>query len=224
MRTLNTSLFALALVTCLGSSLASAQDYDGPRRGVARDSGHIDIKLMLGLGGEVEYDGDVGPIDYSVEDDLNLSYGVGVAYLHPLHRYFALGAQVSLLSWIGDAAEDADGDRNLFIDISLLPQGRYAINTDVELYLSVPLGLTFSVPGDDEVVVAGTTAAEINTAVGFHIGAMLGARFAISDGFGLLAELGYVAHAATHEVEAAGVAEDLDLAHGQFALNLGVWF
>jgi hypothetical protein len=226
MRTLSSFAIAVAALTLLGSSLASAQDddYDGPRRGVARDSGHFDVKLMLGIGGEVETEADVGPVTGTTQDDLELSYGVGLAYLHPLHRFFALGAQLSVSSWISEAQENADLDRNMFIDLSLLPQGRYAINNAVELYLTIPLGLTISVPGEDEIGTGTVTVAEINTAIGFHIGLMLGARFAITDGFGLLAELGYVAHAAAHEVEAAGVSEDFDVSTGQFALNLGVWF
>lgn len=221
--------FALAFALLLGhGSIAAAQE---PSRGVARDSGHLDVKLMLGLGGEVEYDPD-GPGSW--DDDLNLTYGLGLAYVHPLHRFFALGLQLSFSSWISDEQEDADLDRNTFVDISLLPQGKYAISNDLELYATVPIGLSISIPGEDEYVVSvggigSVTLGEWDTALGFNIGLMLGARFAISDGFGLLAELGYVAHSAAHEVEVPNIAglnvtEDVDVSLGQFALNLGVWF
>jgi hypothetical protein len=60
---------------------------------------------------------------------------------------------------------------------------------------------------------------------------VLGVRFALSDGFGMLAELGYVLHSFEHSVEAdvsgvvsTAVSVDVDFDLGQPLLSVGAYF
>jgi hypothetical protein len=206
--------FALIFLCALAlSSTALAQDLENS------DDGYLAPKLVLGFGGEVEIDPE-GP--GSVDDDLELTYGLGAAYMAPLHQYFALGGQLIVASWQNEAGEEFDVDRSSYVDVSVVPQLKFPVSDSVELYASIPVGLTFNFLGEDEDVDAGT-------GVGFNLALMLGARFAIGESWGLLGEIGYAYHSFTHTVEvevpvAGAVESDVDVSLGQIGLNLGVWF
>jgi hypothetical protein len=208
--------FITALLICASSS-ALAQDLQN------ETDGHFAGKLMLGFGGEAEVETEdaVLGFDASGQNDMETSYGLGLSYMHPLHDYFALGGQLALLSWTTDALEDGDADRSTMLDISLVPQVKYAVMDNLELYASLPLGLTFDFFGEDEYFNL-----EVSGGFGFNVALMLGARVALSDGFGLLGELGYSYHSFSHELkeEITDVTADFDISMGQLALNLGVWF
>lgn len=212
------SLIAFVLgCASMFASAAFAQDLENS------DDGHLDVKLMLGLGGEAELDvdNDLGAGDS--QDDMELGYGLGVAYMVPLHRYFALGGQLAVFSWTTERLDEANADRNMLIDLSLVPQLKYAVSRSVELYASLPLGLTIDAWGEDEFANA-----EVTGGLGFNLALMLGVRGAIGDSWGLLGELGYVYHAFSHTLEVdtpVGTAEnDFDISTGQIGLNAGVWF
>jgi hypothetical protein len=212
--------FALVFFCALAlSSTALAQDLEN------EEDGHFFAKLMLGLGGEATLDAD-GVAD--PDDDMELTYGAGLGYMHPLHANFALGAQLSVLSWTTDDLDRVDADRSMMFDISLVPQPKFAVSDNIELYASIPLGLTFNSFGGDDYFSNGAASAEISSGLGFNLALMLGARFALGESAGLLAEVGYAYHAFSHtvEVEALGLqAEgDLDISIGQIALNVGGWF
>lgn len=219
--------YALAWVvgfSCLlGIESAHAQD-----RNADAEDPYFAAKLMLGVAGEgeIEFDGLAGA---GGEGDLEVTYGAGLQYQHPLHEFFSLGGQLSLRSWQSEVEEDApvDVDRNLLFDISLVPAGRYMVDHDVELYLAIPVGLALDFPGDDGFAAGGAASAEVNTGVGLNLAFMLGARFTVSEGFGLLAELGYQLHSFSHELEAmaAGVttSTEFDVSLGQVAINVGVF-
>jgi hypothetical protein len=74
----------------------------------------------------------------------------------------------------------------------------------------------------------GLASADVSAGIGFNVAFMLGARFAVSDGFGLLAEVGYELHSFTHTATATAggveVENDFDVSMGQLAINLGVFF
>jgi hypothetical protein len=180
---------------------------------------------MLGLGGEATFEGENGP---DVDDDMELTYGAGLGYMHPLHENFALGGQLSVLSWTTDDLESIDADRSMMIDISLVPQPKFAVGQSVELYASIPLGLTINSFGGDDYFGNNLANVEIGTGLGFNVALLLGARFALGDSAGLLAEIGYAYHAFSHtvEAEALGMAidGDLNISTGQIALNVGGWF
>src|SRR5687767_9617205 len=70
------------------SSTALAQNLE------TTDDGYLAAKLMLGFGGEAKLETEeIAGVDASIDADMELSYGLGVAYMHPLHDYFALGGQ-----------------------------------------------------------------------------------------------------------------------------------
>lgn len=213
-----TSLIALVLGCALAlSSTVAAQDLDDT------DDGHLAVKLMLGLGGEATLDveNDLGLVN--PDDDMELGYGLGVAYMHPLHEYFALGGQLAVFSWTTELLEEGNADRNMLIDLSLVPQLKFAVSRSVELYASLPLGLTLDAWGEDEFANA-----EVTGGLGFNVALMLGVRGALGDSWGLLGEVGYVYHAFSHTLEVEsplGTAEnDFDITTGQIGLNVGVWF
>ena len=202
------------LCVVAASSTASAQDLrNGP-------DGHVFAKLMFGFGGEGEVEADdLAGIDG--EGDLEFSYGLGGGYMHSLHENFALGGQLALVSWQSEVGENADLDRNTLFDISIVPQGKLVVLDNLELYATLPLGLTFDFLGEDDF----GNLAEVGTGFGFNFALMLGARVAITDELGLLGELGYTYHSFSHPTETAiGDGPDLDMTMGQLALNLGGYY
>jgi len=207
--------FALFLICAFAvSSSALAQDLEN------ENDGHFIGKLMLGFGGEAEIEADdLGGADG--QDDMEMTYGLGFAYMHPLHEHFALGGQLAFLSWTTEFLEDIDADRSVMLDLSVVPQGKYAVRNNIELYASLPLGLTFDFFGEDD-----WFGAEVGGGVGFNLALMLGVRVAIDDSWGLLGELGYAYHAFSHtlEVPVTSTEIDLDISMGQFGINLGGWF
>ena len=176
-------------------------------------------KLLLGFGGDAEFELDeLGGIDG--ETDMELSYGLGFSYMHPLHENFVLGGQLGIASWTVDAFEDADFDRNSWIDISVVPQARLAVTDIVELYASLPLGITFDFIGEDDIF-----GAEADTGFGFNFALMFGVRVAVDEDWGLLGELGYALHSFSHGTEVLGQeGPDLEVSAGQLQLNLGAYY
>ena len=198
----------------------------------SQDDPYVAIKLAVGVQGSVDVDSTVAGVTVSANDDLEPSFGAGMAYMHPLHRYFVLGGQLSLLSWQTQSRDNANLDRNLLADLTVVPQGRLPVSDDIELTLGLPLGLALDFWGDDQVAVgvggASVVTGDVGPGVGFTFGLMLGARFAVSRSVGLLVELGYVAHNFTHTVDTTvgplTNSTDVDFAAGQPLLQVGVSF
>lgn len=206
--------FALVVV-CIAalSSSAFAQD-------IRNDTdAYLAGKLLLGFGGdgEIEFD-ELG--GFGGDTDMELSYGLGAAYMHPLHENFVLGGQLGVASWTTDLFEDFDLDRNTWVDLSIVLQGRIAVTDIIELYASLPLGLAFDFVGEDDVANS-----EVGTGFGFHFALMFGARVALDQDWGLLGELGYAQHTFSHSTEILGMdGPDLDVSAGQLQLNLGAYY
>ena len=209
----NTVALAALWSLLLSAPAALAQNADFPM------GPQFAAKLMLGLGGEVELDPDGTTLD--LEDDLEVTWGVGVHFLFPVIKWFAIGGQIAVQSWKPDFADDS----NVLLDIVALPAGLLPVSDKVQLYASVPVGISFDFVGDDDWLGG---IGDIGTGFGFTIGLMLGAQFALSDSFGLLAELGYVGHGWEHEAEATAlvvtVENDVEVNTAQFALNFGAYF
>lgn len=191
-------------------------------------------KLITGVGGAVET---AGPIAART-DDLEPSWGAGLQYMARLHRHFAVGALLSFQSWQSDRGSRADRDRNLAIDGAVVPAGVLPINRDFELYAAAGLALGMDVIGDLAVAleVSGIDpdpgmAMEIDEAFGFVLLPVLGARLAVSQDVGVLAEVGYSLRWYEHELivrdernlELARVIP-FDVSFGQLTLSLGVFF
>jgi opacity protein-like surface antigen len=228
---LRSLLSAVLAVLAIGSISAHAAAQNEPQT-QSRDENYFAAKLMLGIGGEIE----AGIGNTSASSDAELTFGGGFAYMVPLHRYFVLGGQLSVQSWQSEAGDDANADRNLMGDLTVVPQGRLALTHDVEIYLAIPLGLSLDFLSQNQVSAGvaglGGASVDVDPALGFTISFMAGARFWLADSFGLLAELGYSLHSFSHNVTVqAGVlgfggggSTDLDVDIGQFALNAGLFF
>jgi hypothetical protein len=222
------------LVACaLPARPAAAEDKS------ALEDPYFAIKLLLGVTGSVSSSGGsvsvggttVSGNGTSVSNDLNPTFGGGAQYMYPLHRYFALGGLFAVESWKAKGTYPS-GSRNLLLDLSVVPQGKLPLTDTIELYLSVPIGLTldFWNQVSGSVTVAGVSAStSADTAVGYNLSLLFGARFALSRSVGLLAEVGYTRHAFSHTISGnalglggAGVSADLTLE--QLALDVGVFF
>ena len=215
------SLRRFAWLMPLASLLAAAPAH--AQEAQSQDDSYFALELLLGVGGEAEVEVDVAGFSGTGEADLEASFGGALSWMSPLHRYFVLGAQLGVLSW---TVENAD-DRNLLTDLLLVPQGRLPVSDDLELTLSVPVGLVVDFWGGDAVG-AGGVMADVAPAFGFEIGFLLGLRYAVSSSVGLLARLGYVMHSFTHEAEletpVGNATQDLDISLGQPRIQLGVSF
>lgn len=220
------SIAMLSLCTTL-SSQAAAQDDDYDDDRGRFESPYFAAKLLLHFGGEGDVESTAFGVTGSATDDLDPAYGLGVAYMHPLVDFFTLGGQLSVVSWNGESANDADVDRNLYVDLSLVPQLNFDVAI-VELYLNVPIGFTLDFIGDDASFGNDIASASVGTGLGYHFGILLGARLGLAKSFGLLGEIGYMAHSFSHEVEGmvlgATATDDFDVSLGQLVLNLGLYF
>lgn len=211
------------IIATLAVISLSSQPLQAQARSKRQSNGSMDtmfgLKLMVGLGGEVEID-DVGIA--SIEDDLEPTFGGGFEVDFPLHRYFLLGGMVSFHSWIWDEASDADLDRSILLDFSVVPKLRYPFKKSVfAITLGVPVGLCVDLLDDDIL-----PAAEVDTGIGFNLSVLIGLQAYLSSSFGLMAELGYTFHSFSHEVEfmAEQPVIEADAEMGQFALNIGFYF
>jgi hypothetical protein len=230
----STVCFVAALVACaLHTRPAAAENK------TALEDPYLALKLMLGVAGSASSSGGsvniggatVSSSGTSISNDLNPTFGVEAQYMVPLHRYFALGGLFAVQSWKAKGTY-ANDSRNLLLDLSVVPQGKLPLTDTIELYLSVPIGLTldFWNQASGSVTVAGVNAStSADTAVGYNLSLLFGARFGLSRSVGLLAEVGYTRHAFSHTVTGnalglggGGVSADLTLE--QLALNLGVFF
>jgi hypothetical protein len=186
------------------------------------EKSYFAVELMLGLGGEA----DIEPSLASGEDDMLPSWGAGLQYTHRLHRHFALGALLGFQSWQTEGLDETNVDRSVLFDFALVPAGVFPLSRDVELYLALRLGLSMDFLGADEALsdISGQVA-EIDPAVGPVVAPLIGVRFALSDDFGVLAELGYALHWYEHEASVSGLGSyEFELSLAQIALNLGVFF
>ena len=199
--------YAIALLTALvwGSPLSSAHA-QSQRTFV---DPYLAAKITLGLGGSVGVTGETNSgEEVTNSENLTVSFGVGAQYLYPLHEYFSLGGLLQFQSW--RSADNGGGGRNLVFDLAVLPQGKYVLLPGkLELNFGIPIGIALDFWNEIDITntlargASGASAGgkvEGNTAVGFVIGALLGARYQLIEDLGLLVELGYVYRTFGHTV------------------------
>jgi hypothetical protein len=228
----------------LGLVLAAVPSAHAQEHSPALDDPYFGVELMLGFAGKVSLEAgsvEVGNATVTASDadsdeyDAEVGIGGGILYMHPLHRYFALGARFAVQTWRSDS--NADTSRNIAFDLSLIPQVRIPLSRTVELYLSVPVGLTFDLLNEIDAAVNFPnlmTGASVDADPGFgwNLAFMFGSRFAVSRDVGLFAEIGYALHSVSHDVHsrlevgggAGEVVVNLDVLWSQIALNVGVSF
>ncbi len=223
-------LTPIALVVVLAALLcgqAHAQEQDNGNAS-NQDDPYFALKLMLGLAGSASAGNvSVGGTTFNASGstDLHPTFGGGFEYMHPLHRYFVLGGLFGIHSW----QTSGGGSRNLMLDLSLVPQGRFPVTPDVELFLGLPVGLTLDFLNNASASAAGVNVSA-GTGVGFNLALLFGARFALSKSVGLLAEIGYTLHDFSHTIKVqtpiAGISASAsaDYTLEQLALNAGVYF
>ncbi|HKU37788.1 MAG TPA: hypothetical protein VJR89_06570 [Polyangiales bacterium] len=212
---------------------------------------YLAVKLGLGFAGDLNVDAEgaslrktnsdmfvnLDPVDAT--SGLGLSFAGEAAYLFGLHRNIALGPAWGLHTWRSNAAGDAGDGTSLGFELSLVTQARVPLGSRLELYVSLPLGMTFSILNEYKTWTNGPngdvgSAEDVDPTYGFVFGAYLGMRYAVSGTFGLLTELGYQRYAFTHPVEfridesedpmGIGTTLDLGMVTQQVRWNVGVFF
>jgi hypothetical protein len=230
-----------AVVLCLWVAFASgvrAQQTPSQDKS-SMDEGYFAAKLMLGFAGTVGATNNNvagANVSASSSDKLRPTFGGGAQYMHPLHRYFVLGGLFAGHSWQNRNGGNAGTSRNTMLDLAIVPEGRLPITREVELYLALPVGVSLDFWNGPKAYFAAAGLVNIDvsadTAVGFNLGLLFGARFALSRAFGLLAEVGYTLHSFSHDINvqanvagfSAGGSASVDLTLEQLAVNLGVYF
>lgn len=224
-----TYLLACALLCASFARTAHAQHY---REREWLDANHLDIKLQLGFGGALDATVDTGLAEVTGSADLDVSVGLAAQYLVPVHRYFAIGGLAGFLTW----QSEAGSSRNVAFDLAALPEGKFAVLRDLELYVAMPIGLSIDVlneveRGNTVLFPGGSVAANISggAAPGFVIGGLFGVRYQIARKFGLLGELGFMYRTFGHTIsgDVNGRSQDLfdvSVSFTQFVMNFGVYF
>jgi hypothetical protein len=227
------TLALVASVAMANVTYAQEKNFDQP---------YIGLKAELGFGGvDTTPDG----ANVSFTSGLSPSFGLAGQYVYPLHEFFALGGMLGVTSWRSSA--NGDGGRNLNFDLAVMPIGKYAVLENLELYASIPLGLSLDFLNEVDtrnglfatwLLPFGGTKIEAGGSLGFMLSVLVGARYALSNSMGLLAELGYEHHAVTHGVESSvwlttpnGTAQvgqprkyDFSVTWDQFVIHLGAYF
>lgn len=220
-------LTGLALLITPALAEAQANRPRDVRAGYGRNDADMrnrfGVKLMLGVGGEVEIDGNanvnlpiVGGVRGNVDDDMETSFGLALLFEAPFHQYFTAGGWIAGRSWNHDARDDRNVDRYAMMDLDGFIKVRIPVaagGMDLEPYALLPLGLSVNFPGDDD-------DDRVNTGFGWNSGLLLGAVLFVSDNIGLNLEVGYTVHNVTHEVD--DTTADFDLSIGQGAFNVGL--
>lgn len=173
-RNLCVLLCAAALSLLGGVSNASADLDDNDRYDPRRLYGG----LWLGFGGDAEIDG-----DDNFAGDLETTVGGQVGLDWVTARYLSLGfeGRIGAVKWKA-------ADRSKLIDLDFKPRLRFPLdNAPVELYLTLPVGLTIPRLGD-------IGEQDGDGDLGWNIGGGAGVNVFFTESFGLNAEPIWIMH------------------------------
>jgi hypothetical protein len=222
---------------------------------------YLAVKLGIGIAGSVSASSDAQTLRPTDERDTivltaldgssDLKSGAIAAevdYIFSAHEYFGVGGLLGFHTWRSTAAEGTGEGTSLGFQVGFILQPRVPLSRNFELYVSLPISLTLSLLNEYKAwaevthprLDAGANGAlqgvaeDADPTYGYGIGALIGARYAISGQFGLLLEFGYQRFGFTHDV-AFRVSDALDnmgsgtnialhTATSQFRLNAGVFF
>jgi hypothetical protein len=210
---------ALCAAVCALSGTASAQDVAAQETGAVEAStttpvasadapagsainpGKLRILggLHFGGGGELRSDPEVGPTS---EDSLRPIVGLQAGADYVMMDYFAIGGEFRL-SWFNTTDyDDLDIGRSLFVDINVKPRGRYVFDFPLEVYGTLPMGLSIAALSNDiEEAAAGVGITDIKGGAGFNLGFGGGANYFFTDKLGVNSEMLAVWHWFGSEVE-----------------------
>jgi hypothetical protein len=139
--------------------------------------------LHFGGGGDlrIDPDGGGGTLESSLAPVVGLQGGVDYVMMD----YFALGGE--LRATFFNTSDGADGDlgRSTFIDLDVKPRGRYVFDFPLEVYGTLPMGLTIAAINDDWNADGGA---------GFNLGFGGGANYFFTDKIGVNAEMAAIWH------------------------------
>lgn len=213
---------------------------------------YLAVKLGLSIGGSLAAHIDASTLKHSkvdapfvlpaIDRDSRLKSASPLAeidYLFAAYRHLALGPLLGLHSWRSETGEALGEATSLGFDVGLIVQPRLPLGPRFELYLSIPLSLTLSILNEYKAwtelqYLNKGNAERVDPAYGWGIGAVLGARYALTSSVGVLLELGWQRYAVTHDVQfrstdtpddtGSGATLGLELATSQFRVNAGVYF
>jgi hypothetical protein len=178
-------LFATLVLALCSTTAVQAQDG-------RRDPGNVRFfgGLWLGFGGDLELEVDAlgNNLDFDAELTTTIGGQLGVDFV--LHRHVALGLGYRIGAFNTEQGDDDDVDRSKLHDIVLMPRVRYPLaGFPLELYLSVPVGLTIArlsdeLPGVDN----------IDERVGWNLGVGVGATYFVVPQFGVNLEPVWLMH------------------------------
>ena len=237
-------------VLCCSASIIALLSLVGAARAARADEladPYLGVELMLGFSGDMDAETGavrVGGAGLTVSEGAQADFapevgiGGGVIYMHPLLPYFALGGRFAVQSWRSSDSQGTGG-RNLAFELAAVPQLRLPLSAAIELYLSLPVGITLDLLNElDESaslsfagVMAGASL-DADVGVGWNLAGLIGVRFALASSFGLFAEAGYALHQVSHDLHfqvGLGAASteaiaDLDVSWSQIALDIGAYF
>jgi hypothetical protein len=182
-----------ALSVFSGASTASADDHD-------RDGYRADIRLYgglwLGFGGEAEIEGalrgpfGLGEVRGSTHPDQVTTLGGQVGFDIPVLRFLSLGGEARFGTFNTETFADNDVDRSKLIDLDFKPRLTLPLrHSPIELYFTVPVGLTIPILADD---FGGDDG--IDGKLGWNLGIGAGINFWITRSFALNLEPNYLMH------------------------------
>jgi hypothetical protein len=185
---------------------------------LAASAGPLDSGLRLNLMGEFGFGGEFDT-DKQGDSDARASAGFGAYGVYPLFQYFSVGLNVGFMWNQSKAYDDLDYDKSLWVDISPALIGRVVFaGGRAEANVTIPIGLTVSVPGSK-------TNDFYETGVGWNAGVLVGIDYLVASKFNVGAKLGWQGHGARNEGKSAGNGlgdyADLDYSVHQFALWFG---
>jgi hypothetical protein len=142
------------------------------------------------------------------------------------HDHFALGAQLGLVSWQSVLANNLEARRSWYIDLTLAPEGRLLVERDFTLYVVPSFGVVYAAWAEVSTVPNDTVDTRADPGWGIAYGASIGARLALDEAYGLLAEAGATFHSfqATVHADALALSVDAEVTTWQFAVLTGMYF
>lgn len=166
---------------------ADVGDRDGYRDNVRLYGG-----LWLGFGGkaEADYRGPLGIRASDTNNDQVTTLGGQVGVDVPVLRFLSLGAEARLGAFNSRYLDDRGVDRSKLIDLDFKPRLTLPLRrTPLELYFTVPVGLTIPILADDF-----GDGNNVDAKVGWNLGIGAGLNVWLTRRFALNLEPNYLMH------------------------------
>jgi hypothetical protein len=153
-----------------------------------------------------------------VETGLDPTIGFNLRVDIPVADYLLLGPLFQFGAWRPDVSGPTPS-RSYYFDIDLFVRGRIPIEADpvaFQLWAGIPIGLTLSFLGEE------TGRNLEGFGLGWNIGILFGGAVHFTKKFGMFAEIGWLQHKMSHELDVGSGDVDFRLSQGNF--NIGFVF